>query len=129
MCFHNQVFIRVPEVVVRPEHPVHYKLPFDKDWELPRSCLRIGEKLGEGAFGVVYLGVIIKPRKTPQTPVFLNKPYRQLRERLQRPTIKFEEEQKCDISFFQPNQKAKLSKYVPLGDGRASFDLDDNILQ
>ena len=31
-----------------------YQLPLDKDWEVMRDKLAIGEKLGEGAFGVVF---------------------------------------------------------------------------
>lgn len=31
-----------------------YQLPLDKDWEVARDKLLIGEKLGEGAFGVVF---------------------------------------------------------------------------
>ena len=31
-----------------------YQLPLDKDWEVARDKLVIGEKLGEGAFGVVF---------------------------------------------------------------------------
>lgn len=31
-----------------------YKLPSDPEWELPSDSLKLGPKLGEGAFGVVY---------------------------------------------------------------------------
>lgn len=31
-----------------------YQLPLDKDWEVSRDKLAMGEKLGEGAFGVVF---------------------------------------------------------------------------
>lgn len=30
-----------------------YELPLDKDWEFPRSLLKLGEVIGEGAFGKV----------------------------------------------------------------------------
>ncbi|THD25818.1 Fibroblast growth factor receptor A2 [Fasciola hepatica] len=33
---------------------VDYELPMDPAWELPNDCLKLGPKLGEGAFGVVY---------------------------------------------------------------------------
>ncbi|KAG5448316.1 Fibroblast growth factor receptor 1 [Clonorchis sinensis] len=33
-----------------------YELPVDESWELPRDCIRVGRKLGQGAFGVVYYG-------------------------------------------------------------------------
>ncbi|OON21273.1 protein tyrosine kinase, partial [Opisthorchis viverrini] len=33
-----------------------YELPVDESWELPRDCIRVGHKLGQGAFGVVYYG-------------------------------------------------------------------------
>lgn len=30
-----------------------YEIPLDEEWEFPRDKLKIGEPLGEGAFGVV----------------------------------------------------------------------------
>ncbi|TGZ69864.1 hypothetical protein CRM22_003498 [Opisthorchis felineus] len=33
-----------------------YELPVDESWELPRDCIQVGRKLGQGAFGVVYYG-------------------------------------------------------------------------
>ncbi|KAF8571379.1 hypothetical protein P879_00207 [Paragonimus westermani] len=51
------------EILVKYESPaIQYELPLDKDWELPRECLRIGRRLGEGAFGVVYYGQIFLDR-------------------------------------------------------------------
>ncbi|KAF5406106.1 Protein tyrosine kinase [Paragonimus heterotremus] len=51
------------EIFVKCESPaIQYELPLDKNWELPRECLRIGRRLGEGAFGVVYYGQIFLDR-------------------------------------------------------------------
>ncbi|KAF6771910.1 hypothetical protein AHF37_09651 [Paragonimus kellicotti] len=51
------------EIFVKCESPaIQYELPLDKNWELPRQCLRIGRRLGEGAFGVVYYGQVFLDR-------------------------------------------------------------------
>ncbi|KAA3674242.1 fibroblast growth factor receptor 2, partial [Paragonimus westermani] len=51
------------EIFIKCESPaIQYELPLDKDWELPRECLRIGCRLGEGAFGVVYYGQVFLDR-------------------------------------------------------------------
>ncbi|KAF7257332.1 hypothetical protein EG68_05908 [Paragonimus skrjabini miyazakii] len=51
------------EIFVKCESPaIQYELPLDKNWELPRECLRIGRRLGEGAFGVVYYGQVFLDR-------------------------------------------------------------------
>ncbi|CAL8071911.1 unnamed protein product [Calicophoron daubneyi] len=55
-----------PTVYIRCETPeIGYNLALDPEWELPRECLHLGSKLGEGAFGVVYFGRIYHNRIPP----------------------------------------------------------------
>lgn len=50
---------RIPSVrieKIKSTNVGEYELPFDSDWELPRSKLKLGCLLGEGAFGRVLFG-------------------------------------------------------------------------